>query len=361
MENPKVFISHASRDYRDIEGNVIQGNAISEIIKILADNNIEYWIDEKGLISAKGWCKQIKDAIDSCNIFLYVSSEKANKSENTANEIRYALDFKKIIIPFKLDKSDFHNDIDLELRRIHFLRYYEDRTKALQDLILTIKNQTIQIGPSVRINPIPDEVLINGQKLSERLPAIFNTTDCQASVQEFNDLLKLIDCESETGYAKFNEYLQKLDRLGQERNYNVRQSRLERMISDIKEDDPTTERCVSILFILLKMYLYYKINDIKETILIQKEVDDVKFTLSFLEKNAQTINDVTNVVVRGGIFLSSAAALLMGKGGAAARGGLHASTRGEKIKLVNIEKAEAQKHAFEALKEATKSLIFIEE
>lgn len=361
MENPKVFISHASRDYRDIDGNVIPGNAITEIIKILDDNNIEHWIDEKGLISAKGWCKQIKDAIDSCNIFLYISSENANCSGNTANEIQYALDQNKIIIPFKLDKSGYHKDVYLNLIRIHFLRYYEDRTKALQDLILTIKNQTVQIGPSVRIKPMSNEALIKGKKLSELLPDIFNTNDYHASVQEFHDLIQLLECDSETGYNKFREYLQKLERLGQERNYNVRQSRLERMISDIKEDNPESERCVSILFILLKMYLYYRINDIKETIIIQKEVDDINFTLSFVEKNAQTINDVTNAVVKGGTFLLSAAALLMGKGGAAARGGIHASTRSEKIKLVDIEKAEAQKQAFETLKEVTKSLSFLEE
>lgn len=49
----KVFISHASRDYRDSNGKIIEGNAISQIIKVLDDNNIERWIDESGLVSAK--------------------------------------------------------------------------------------------------------------------------------------------------------------------------------------------------------------------------------------------------------------------------------------------------------------------
>lgn len=86
----KVFISHASRDYRDSNGKIIEGNAISQIIKVLDDNNIERWIDESGLVSAKGWCEQLKEAIDECNIVLFVSSHNANRSDNTANEISYA-------------------------------------------------------------------------------------------------------------------------------------------------------------------------------------------------------------------------------------------------------------------------------
>lgn len=358
MENPIVFISHASGDYRDVNGNIIPGNAISEIIRILDSNNIKRWIDEDGLFSAKGWCNQIIEAIDSCNIFLFVSSEKANKSDNTANEIQYALNQKKIIIPFKLDKSEYHKDVYLNLIRIHFLRYYEDRVKALHDLISTIKNISIQVNPIVKANLIPDEFLIKGKKLSGQLPSIFNTDDFSTSVSKFRNLEKLLDCESEKGCDSFNDFLDRLERLSEEHNYNVRQARIANVISDIKESKATSERCVCILFILLKMFLYYKLNDVKETIIVQKELDDVKFKLSLLEKNAQTINDATNTVVRGGMFIAGVAAMLIGQGGALARGTVHASTRGESIKVVNTQEVEAKRLTFETLKNAAKSLTF---
>ena len=44
MKN-KVFISHASSDFRDNNGHIIAGNAISKIIKTLEANHIERWID----------------------------------------------------------------------------------------------------------------------------------------------------------------------------------------------------------------------------------------------------------------------------------------------------------------------------
>ena len=138
MKN-KVFISHASRDYRDSNGKIIEGNAISQIIKVLDDNNISRWIDESGLLSAKGWCKQLKNAIDECNIVLFISSQNANSSDNTANEISYAYEHKKHIVPLRLDSSPYHKDVALNLSRLHFLKYYEDKNKALESLVLTIK------------------------------------------------------------------------------------------------------------------------------------------------------------------------------------------------------------------------------
>lgn len=363
MENNKVFISHASGDYRDEKGNVIPGNAISEILKVLDDNHIERWIDEKGLISSKGWCQQIEDAINNCNIFLFVSSEKANLSPNTANEIAYALAHGKHIIPFKLDKSEYHKDVRLNLIRIHYLRYYEDRGKALRDLVSTIKNihtETVIVDTSVKIKDLPNEEKINDELLSGRILAVFNAEDIKKAADNFKSLVKVLDCESESGHDSLNKYLQRLESLAEERNFNVRQSRIERLVSDIKEDKPTTERCVSILLILLKMYLYFCLDDIREVILIQKEIDDVKYELSYLERNAETINDVANATIRGATFVASLAATIMGKGGSVARAGMLSSTKGDKITVVKTpQKINNQIRTFELLKNASRMLYFV--
>ena len=364
MTNNKVFISHASGDYRDPEGNIIPGNAISEILKVLDDNHITRWIDESGLVSAKGWCQQIEDAIDECNVFLFVSSEKANSSINTANEIAHALERKKHIIPVKLDKSRYHKDIRLNLIRIHYLKYYEDRDKALKDLISTIKNintDTVIVNTAVKSADIPDEQKVNGELLSQRVLSIFNSKDIKTSVKEFKALTQKLQCESEDGFDTLSKYIQRLQSLSEERNYNVRYSRIERLISDIKEDRAEVERSNSIMVILLKMFLYFCLDDIPEVLTIQKELNDVKYELSYIERNADTINDVSSAVVRGATFVASAAALLMGKGGTAARAGLSVSSKGGKLKVVKTsQEIENEKKAFDTLKKAAQGLIFIE-
>ena len=364
MVNNKVFISHASSDYRDIDGHVIKGNAISEIMKVLDDNKIERWIDESCLISSKGWCQQIEDAINECNIFLFVSSENANSSVNIANEIAYALEHKKHIIPVKLDKSQYHKDVRLNLIRIHYLRYYEDRNKALRDIVSTINNiksSTVIVDTLAKIGKIPNEKRVEGEFLSDRLLAVFNAKGIDVAVNNLKSLVRILGCESETGYNSFTKYLQRLDSLSEERNFNVRQSRIERLVSDIKEDKPISERSVSLLIIILKMFLYFCLDDIREVVLIQKEIDEVKFELSYIERNADTINDVANATIRGATFVASVAATLMGKGGSTARASMVASTKGEKITIVKTsQKINNQKRTFELFRLALQTLYFVD-
>ncbi len=364
MVENKVFISYASSDYRDMDGHVIKGNAISEIIKVLDDNHIKRWIDESGLISSKGWCHQIENAINECNIFLYVSSVNANSSANTANEIAYAIEHNKHIIPFKLDKSEYHKDVRLHLIRIHYLRYYEGRDKSLRDLISTIKSiktSSVILETSVKLKEVINEEQVDGQLLSEIVLSIFNTKDLDGSAKEFKKLEKILNCDSESGFGTLDNYLNRLQKVASERNYNVRKSRIERLVSDIKEDVSTTERCVAIMLVLLKMYLYFYLDDIREVVIIQKEIDEIKFELSYIERNADTINDTANVVIRGATFIASVVATMMGKGGSAGKAGLVASTRGEKITIVKSSQAISNRaKVFETLKLAVQRLVFVE-
>lgn len=364
MTNNKVFISHASGDYRDADGHVISGNAISEIIKVLDANQIDRWIDESGLISSKGWCQQIEDAINDCNIFIYVSSNRANSSANTANEIAYALEHKKHIIPVKLDKSEYHKDIRLNLIRIHYLKYYEDRAKTLRDLVSTIKSihtDSVIVDTSVKLSIISNEYKINGVLLSEQVLSIFNSKDIKTSADLFMSLIKTLDCESETGFDVLKKYILRLHSLSDERNYNVRYSRIERLVSDIKEDRAHMERVNRLIVILLKMYLYFCLDDISEVLLIQKELSDVKFELSYTERNAGTINDIANAAVRGTMFVCGLVATIMGQGGSLSKASMFASTKGEKITIVKTpQKIENQIKAFDTVKAVVGSLLFVE-
>ena len=259
MSKNKVFISHASLDYRDPQGRIIPGNAISDIMKVLNDNQIGWWIDERGLLSVKGWCQQIADAINDCNIFLFVASERSNVSENTANEITYAISQKKHVIVLRLDKSPFHKDVSLNVIRIHYLNYFLDRRKALRDLVATIKKvntDKVVLDMAVKIQEIPDEEPLGDIMMSQQVLAAFNASDIKTSVGHFKTLVEKLPCESETGYDKVKEYIKRLDIIADERNYNVRCTNIESLISDIKKEDASvTERSMQVLVILIKMFL----------------------------------------------------------------------------------------------------------
>ena len=132
------------------------------------------------------------------------------------------------------------------------------------------------------------------------------------------------------------------------------------LISDIKKEDASvTERSMQVLVILIKMFLYFQIGDIQEVIRIQKELDDVRFELSFLERNADTINEVTDVAVKGVTMVLGVAAKLKGMGGSLGTGLIKGATTTEKINLVKTsEKINYQKKVFETLRSVCQALRF---
>lgn len=357
----KVFISHSSSDYRDSKKQIIPGNVISEIINTLEANHIDKWIDEQGLLSGKCWTSQIREAIDNCNIFLFVASENSNKSINTANEIGYAQSQHKHLIVFRVDESPICNDILLNIINIHELHYFKDRKKALTDLVASIKKiktDAVVSYTSASINQNIQEVPVNGEFFSTRVLSIFNSQNMEVSSNTFIYFYDLM-CNSEKGRKTLKNHLDKLANLSSERNPDVRRTRIINLIALMKDETAETERHVSLLSILLKMYLYFLISDIKEVYEIQKEIDRVDFLTTFFEDNSEVINDVTDGVVRIGGLVASTIAVIMGRGGNLARSTMFATSHSGKVNLVKTsQEITFLKKSFHALKTAMLNLHF---
>ena len=353
----KVFISHASRDYRDSNGKIIEGNAISQIIKVLDDNNIERWIDESGLVSAKGWCEQLKEAIDECNIVLFVSSHNANRSDNTANEISYAYEHKKHIIPLRLDCSPYHKAIELNLSRLHYLKFYEDKNKALRNLISTIKDIHTPIilnYNEIHIPLISDEKVINGEKPSLLIKDIFISQSIQKCYNSFKTLLKIYSCSS----SDLNSYLEELLKIEGTLNSDVRRSMIVDIIADLTNKDYKFNRFELIIYYVFLMFLYHYINDHVMVKKIQEKIAGTKFKRTFIERNGDDINDIVDGTVKAALFVGSVAAMLTGKGSLGRAGAAGLKTN-EKIKCVKGQTEIQQiEKDFEALKRLMLSIKF---
>ena len=347
----RVFISHSSLDYRDgATGEIIPENAITRVMEAFRKNGIDFWVDEKDMMSGTGWPEQILPAIDASDVFLFISSVHSNASENTANEVQCALEKGKRIIPLRLDNSDYHVGVRLNLIRTHFLRYYIDPDRAIEKLILAVKSGNEIQDEGVTL--LPDKAdAQSGSKLPEMVLSVFNSADIKESVNSLSILIDGLECSKDKGYDCLIQFVNQLKKASEERNYKVRQSRIELLIAKIKDDETKMTRRVLVVRTLLLMFLYYSIGDIQEAIDIQKGVKEVVFKKTFFEQNAQTINDVTNVVARGAMFVGGIAGLLMGKGGSFSKSMTMASTRGEKIKVVSSpEEVEWNQAAFEHFK-----------
>lgn len=138
--NYDVFISYSRKDYKDENNNIIDNNVISKLKDVFKRNNISFWFDEDGIYSGDAFAPVIARNIRNAKIFIFVSSENSNKSEWTGNEIATAHEFKKKIIPFRVDDSTYNESVILYIAKLDYINYNINKEKALEQLVSSIQN-----------------------------------------------------------------------------------------------------------------------------------------------------------------------------------------------------------------------------
>lgn len=141
MEQTKydVFISYSRKDYVDVKGNPLPDSILSKIKNVLKSNDISYWFDEEGIYSGDEFASVITKAIRMSRIFLFISSVNSNQSKWTSNEISTALEFNKIIIPFRLDNSPYNDSVMMKIVSFDYIEC-KDEEKAMIKLLRAVKH-----------------------------------------------------------------------------------------------------------------------------------------------------------------------------------------------------------------------------
>ena len=134
-----VFISYSRKDYVDEQKNVIPGNEVSKIKDALTQAGITYWFDEEGIYSGQNFVEKIVTNIENAKIFLFLSTVNANKSPWTCKEIASADEFKKHIIPVRLDPSPYNKKVLFRIADLDYIEYFSNPQKGMEDMIKSIK------------------------------------------------------------------------------------------------------------------------------------------------------------------------------------------------------------------------------
>lgn len=134
-----VFISYSRKDYIDEKKNIIPGNVISLIKDTLAKNGISYWFDEEGINYGQNFVEKIVTNIEASRVFLFLSSANSNNSEWTCKEIASADEFKKLIIPMRIDSTPYNKKVLLRIADLNYIEYYSNPSKGLTDMVDAIK------------------------------------------------------------------------------------------------------------------------------------------------------------------------------------------------------------------------------
>ena len=140
-----VFISYSRKDYVDERDKVIPGNVVSLIKERLTAAGISYWFDEEGIYSGQNFVEKIVTNIEVSDIFIYLSTANANKSQWTAKEIATAEELHKHIIPVRIDNTPYNRKVLFRIADLDYIEYYVNPEKAINDLIEAIKKHLEQL------------------------------------------------------------------------------------------------------------------------------------------------------------------------------------------------------------------------
>lgn len=134
-----VFISYSRKDYVDKQKNIIPGNEVAKIKEALAETGISYWFDEDGIYSGQNFVDKLVTNIENSKVFLFLSTENSNKSEWTCKEIACAAEFKKHIIPVRIDSSPYNKRVLFRIADLDYIEYYTNPHKGMGDMLDSIK------------------------------------------------------------------------------------------------------------------------------------------------------------------------------------------------------------------------------
>ena len=101
----EVFISYSRNDS-------LQADWICEVLK---SAGISYWRDVDGLYSGFNFKGVIVRAIRAAHTVFFLSSANSNASANVVGEIGAAVHFGKHVVPIRLDATEYHDDLLLDL------------------------------------------------------------------------------------------------------------------------------------------------------------------------------------------------------------------------------------------------------
>ena len=137
MSSNTIFISYSRKD----------SDFVTKFTKNLRDAGANLWLD-KQIKPGGHWDASIESALESCQDILLILSKNSVDSNNVMDEVSYALEEKKRVIPIKIEECD----VPFRLRRIQHIDYHLDEAKGMEILLNALNLNSEK--SSAKIEPI---------------------------------------------------------------------------------------------------------------------------------------------------------------------------------------------------------------
>lgn len=134
--NEKIFVSYNRQD--------------SEFALKLADDlvaqGINIWIDQRNIAAGFRWDHEIQKALSNAEVVLVILSPHSVASENVLDEVSFAIEAKKRIIPIIARQCD----IPLRLKRFQYIEFNRNYSSGLNKLLAELKQGQVPPLPDAR-------------------------------------------------------------------------------------------------------------------------------------------------------------------------------------------------------------------
>lgn len=121
-----VFVSYSSKD-----------KSIADAVAAALENEgIRCWYAPRDIAPGADWADSITKAIQDTTMMVLVFSETANRSQRVIDEINFAIDQGKTILPFRIEPHNPTGALSLHLSSRHWLDAYEPNWDAHLDRLV---------------------------------------------------------------------------------------------------------------------------------------------------------------------------------------------------------------------------------
>ncbi|CAG0953023.1 hypothetical protein ANAEL_00174 [Anaerolineales bacterium] len=113
---------------------------VTRLITDLTRQGLNIWMDQRNIGAGQRWDSVIQDALEACDLFMIVLSPHSVESENVLDELSFAINSNKRIIPILLRNCE----IPYRIARIQFVNFTRDYQTGFQHLISEITQKAPQ-------------------------------------------------------------------------------------------------------------------------------------------------------------------------------------------------------------------------
>jgi len=126
----QIFISYSRVDTK----------FVTRLIDDLSKQGLDIWMDQSDIGAGQRWDSVIQDALEACGLFIIILSPHSVESENALDELSFAINSNKRIIPILLENCE----IPYRIARIQFVNFTNDYETGFRHLVSEITQQAPQ-------------------------------------------------------------------------------------------------------------------------------------------------------------------------------------------------------------------------